>query len=247
MRTLRALQFKADGKSDRDILFERYIMDPANADIPAGKIQEYFDAEYETKYELLNKKEDLTPEESRRRLVLERELAKSVTDAKAGIKKIQDEFSATDAGPKQISKEVETSVQKATQGFGGIRLSFSENAPETEMLTIPVKDPQILESIRQAVLDPAAAHEELVAQFVTKSGGVDYPRLVQEQYERTFHREIRQQAFEHGKALGKLEHINKERNASSPKDIAKVAAPAATGKTLNFQETWKAAAQAKGR
>lgn len=244
-RTLRALKFKPDGKSTKDILFEKYVIDPKNADISPSDVRKYFEAEYEDRYELLSKpKEERTAEEERKVLVLEREQATAVKEARETFQKIQTEFKATEAKPNQLAKEVEGAITRAVGGFGGVEIPFTDNPQPNEILRIPVADQATLQALQQEILDPDAARQAFLQEFATDNGGMDYPNLVRELYEMKNHRAIRQQTFDHAFKLGQLAQINADRNATKPKEISRVATPGGSPKkAANVFDAWAEATQ----
>ena len=225
MRILRAISFKPEGKSEKDILFAAYLMDPKNSDLSELDAQKYFDAEYTKKYE--NKENDLA---------LQREHVLAVKNATADIAKIQSDFTAVEAPAQQANKETMDRISKAVDGFGGVRLSFTDNPQETDFLNIALEDPQELEAIKAKILDPNSAYNEFVSQFdyKTEQGFQD---LVRETWERDHHVEIRQKAYEKGVKVGELKMINQAANASDPKRIDQVGTPAAPGTKTMF-DAW---------
>lgn len=246
IRILRALQFNPEGKSSKDVLFQAYLHDPRNADLTELTAKDFFEAEYETKYELLNKPdEELTPEQKRAKIAMQREQQLAVRDAQASIKKIQDEFATADEGPKKVDKQVTDAISKAVGGFQGLKLGFTDNPQETEFLNVPFTDPQAKQELLEEILNPDEAYNSMVEQFRKEDGNMDWDALARESYERKNHKEIAKQSFEHGLKLGQLTQINKIKNASSPKDISKSAAPAA-GPKKSFMDTWVEASQGRG-
>lgn len=232
MRVLRAAEFKPEGKTEKEVLYEAYLLDPNNSDLSPLKAQEYFEAEYEDKYK-----------DVANNLVAQRKLAIDVKSAKEAIQKLQSGFKATEQQPYQISKDMENHVAGVVGNFGGVKLSFSDNPQENEYLNVEVSDPQVLQAIQQEILDPTQAHANYLSQFDfnTPKGWEDYTRDV---YERNNHRELRQKAFEHGGALERIKMANELRNASQPKTIDQQAAPAAAA-APSFLGSWADAAQKK--
>lgn len=228
MRVLRAAEFKPEGKTEKEVLFEAYLLDPNNSDLSPLKAQEYFEAEYEDKYK-----------DVANNLVQQRKLAIDVKSAKDGIQKIQSEFKATEQQPQQISKEMEERVASVVDAFGGVKLSFSDNPQENEYLNIEVNDPLVLQAIQREILDPNQAFADFQSQFDfnTQKGWQDYTR---ELYERNNHKELRMKAFEHGGALERIKMANELRNSSQPTDISQHGAPAAA-QQKNIFEVWEGA------
>lgn len=231
MRVLRAAEFKPEGKTEKEILFEAYLLDPNNSDLSPLRAQEYFEASYEKKYK------DVANDR-----VVERELALDVKSAKDAIQKLQSGFKATEQQPYQISKDMENHVAGVVGQFGGVKLSFSDNPQENEYLSVEVSDPQVIQAIQQEILDPTQAFANFQSQFDFNSpkGWQDYTREI---YERNNHRELRQKAFEHGGALERIKIANELRNASQPKTIDQQAAPAA-GQAPTFLGSWANAQKA---
>lgn len=232
MRTLRALNFKPEGKTEKDLLFEAYLLDPKNSDLSELQAQRFFEAEYEQKYA------DITENPLRQR---EQQLA--VKDARAMIEKIQSDFKQVEEQPLRISKEVEDAVTAAVQNFGGVKLSFSDNPQENEMLTVTLGNPQELRAIQEAILKPDEAYNNFLSKFDFRTPQ-GYAHLAQELWERENHAMLRQQAFDHGRKLGRLDEVNKLRNATTPKDISQTGTPAATAKQ-SFHGAWLDAVKAK--
>lgn len=238
IRVLRAIQFNPEGKTPKEVLFQAYLQDPKNGDLTELTAKDYFEAEYDTKYSLLTKPdEELTPDQKRAKLAMQREQQLAVRDAQASIKKIQDDFTKADEGPKEVDKQVTEALTKAVGGFQGLKLAFTDNPQETELLNVPFTDPQAKQELLEEILNPDAAYNEYVEQFRGDDGKMDWDALAKDAFERKNHKELRKQAFEHGLKLGELKHINKIKNSTSPKDISRSGAPAA-GKTKTFMETW---------
>lgn len=232
MRVLRAASFKPEGKTPKDVLFEAYLLDPNNSDLSPLTAQEYFEAEYDEKYRDVDTN-----------LIAKRKLEVDTKLANEQIQKIQSEFKATDEVPQQISREVESAVAEAIDTFGGVSLSFSDNPQENELLNVALDDPQELQAIREEILNPNEAYNEFLSQFDFKSPQ-GWQDLTRELYERRNHKEIRQRAFEHGRALERISMAKELRNSSEPGRIENTGnAPAGTQK--GFFETWAEAEQRK--
>lgn len=231
MRVLRALNFKPEGKSPKEILFERYQLDPKNSDLTPFKAQEYFDIEYDQKYG------DLESNPLRQRQ-LDLEVRASLEE----IQKVQNDFKTADQEPAQRNEKVERSLKTAVESFGGIKLAFSENPTENDFLNIAVDDPMELQAINAEILNPNQAYNDFIAQFDfnTPQG---YEDLVRETYERRNHKEIRQRAYDQGIKLGRLQAIQEARNASTPRDVSNVGTPPAAGQK-SFLDTWAEAKKA---
>lgn len=225
MRTLRAVSFKPEGKTAKDVLFEAYLIDPKNSDLSQLKAQEYFETKYERDYK------DIETDP-----LVKRQQELDVRNAQQSIEKIQSEFKATEAAPQQIDKNVENAIKSVVDGFGGVKISFSDNPKEDEFLSIAIEDPKELEAIQSEILDPNTAYDNFLSQFNTPQG-FDYEGMTREVYERNHHKEIRQKAYETGRAHERLKMANELRNSSQPKDVAQVATPAAAPKK-GFYDTW---------
>lgn len=225
MRVLRAISFKPEGKSEKDILFAAYLMDPKNSDLNELDAQKYFDAEYTKKY--ADKENDLA---------LQREHALAVRNATSDIAKIQNDFKAVEAPAHEANKETLDRITKAADGFGGIRLSFTDNPQETDFLNIPLEDSQEIEAIKADILDPNRAYNDLISQFDYKTEQ-GYQDLIRETWERKNHRMIRQVSWEDGFKKGQLAKVNEAANASNPKRIEQVGAPPAPQKE-SFMDAW---------
>lgn len=234
MRILRAMNFKPEGKSEKDFLFEAYLLDPKNSDLPPLDAQRYFEAEYDAKYS-----------DVENNLLQQRDKVQAVRAAKEAIASIQKDFVVADQQPAQISQEVESAIKGALENFGGVRLAFSDNPAENELMSIPVDDPQVLAAIQEEITSPDKAYNEFVSQFdfSTEEG---YQELVREIYQRNNHREIAQQAFAHGAKLERIKVLNELRNASTPQDISNVGTPPPAAKQ-SFLGTWEGAQKAAGK
>lgn len=239
MRTLRALSFDTKGKSEKEVLFEGYLLDPNNADLTPAKALQYFEAEFEEKYSLLGKDDaELTPEQQRQKLNQERQLANSVRETKGAIEKLQTEFKATEEEPRQVSEKVVSSINSAVDKFGGVKMTWAENPTDLDYLQIPVEDPQELQAIKQDVLNPNEWYNQFISQF-DLSTPQGYEEFIQEFWMMRNHKKIAQLAYDHGYRLGDLARVNKLKNATPPADIAKGAAPPpASPAEKSFMETW---------
>lgn len=240
MRTLRALSFKPEGKSPKDILFQAYLLDPKNQDLSELQAKDYFEAEYSEKYSGLDP--DNGNENARK--IAQRSQDLEVKGALADITKIQSEFKAVDEKPAAIANDVEISVKKAVENFGGIRIAFTDNPQENDYLNVAINDPKELAAIQQMALDPVGEWNQFMEQFQTQKG-FDYSNYVRAYYERTHAVELRQKAYEHGFTAGKISKINELRNSSDPKQISQSGAPASGQKPGSFMDAWANAA--KGR
>lgn len=239
MRTLRALSFDTKGKSEKEVLFEGYLLDPNNADLAPAKALQYFEAEFEEKYSLLGKDDaELTPEQQRQKLNQERQLANSVRETKGSFEKLQTEFKATEEEPRQVSEKVVSSINSAVDKFGGIKMTWAENPTDLDFLQIPIEDQQELQAIKQDALNPNEWYNQFIGQFdlSTQQG---YDEFIQEFYMMRNHKKIAQLAYDHGYRLGDLARVNKLKNATQPADIAKGAAsPPASPAEKSFMDTW---------
>lgn len=224
---------KLPSMSAKDKLFNGFMLDPLNSDLSPDEMRGVFDAQYEKKYG--------NPEE--RDILTKREHDIAVRQAEQAIQKISSEFKITQAEPERISQEVVSSVEQVINEFGGVRIGFSDNPTENEFLTIPVGNDQELAQIKEDVLDPGKWHQNYLSQFETDNG-FDYQGYIQDRWERENHVAIREQAFEHGKKLGRLEALNEARNASTPADLADKGnrAPIAAPVQKSFKETFREAA-----
>jgi hypothetical protein len=227
MRTLRALSYETKGKEGKDIMFEAYLLDPKNSDLSPENAREYFEADFERKFG--NAETDV---------LQKRELELSVRSATEAITKLQTEFQTTEEKPMQVAKEVEEAVSKAVKGLKSLKFSFSENAPETEVLNVAIDNPQELQALEEAVLMPDKAYNELASQFGDVNS-FNYGAFTQELWERNNHKKLRQLAYDHGFKLGKLAQLNENRNASNPKDVSKIGNPGGgNGEPKSLAEAW---------
>lgn len=246
IRVLRAIQFNPEGKTPKEVLFQAYLQDPANADLTELTAKDYFEAEYDTKYDLLNKPdEELTPDQKRAKLAMQREQQLAVRNAQASIKKMQDDFTAADEGPKEVDKQVTEALTKAVGGFNGLKLAFTDNPQETEYLNVPFADPEAKQALLEEILNPDGAYNEMVEQFRGEDGKMDWNALTKEAFERKNHKELRKQAFEHGLKMGQLQQINKIKNSTNPKDISRTGVPAAGEGPKSWQDAFKTAIREK--
>ncbi len=212
IRTATALKIaeKLPTMSDKDKLFNAFMLDPLNADLSLDDMKGVFDAQYEKRYGDAETRDILT----------KREHDIAVRQAAEAIQKVQSEFKVTQVEPERISQEVVSSVDKVLTEFGGVKLSFSDNPSENEFLTIPIMDDQELAQIKEDVLDPGKWHQNFLQQFELPNGGFNYEGYIQERWERENHKAIRLQAYEHGEKMGRLKYINEQRNATPPAEIA---------------------------
>lgn len=204
-----SLTDKMDKMAPKELLFQAYLLDPLNSDLQADEARQYFEDDYAKRFA------DIENDLSQKRLH-----AVEVRKAKDQISAIQSEYKAVEAVPQKISQEVEESIGRVVGDFGGIRLSFTENPAETDYLNVAVTDPNELTRLQNNALYPEQAHKAFLDQFRGDNGAFDWQGYVRETWERENHQMLRKQAFDHGKKLGLLEKVNKDRNASTPADIA---------------------------
>ena len=214
MRTLRALAFDLSGpagKDPKDILFEKFLLDPKNSDLSPSKAQSIFEAEYESEYG-----------EMEGNVLKQRKHDVAVREAKESILKVQNDFKLTEEKPRQVAQFIETGVAESVKGFKGLKLEFPTSDPKVnDSLNVAIDNPQQLQMLQDMILNPDKAYNELVSQFET-ADGYDFDALRDELYQRANHKELRQKAFEEGRRLGKLDKVNEASNASqNGKDISK--------------------------
>ena len=235
MRTLRVIDFDPKGKQPREILFEAFLQDPNNSDLGPSDAEKYFNAEFESKFDDV----EGNP-------LKERQLAVAVREATNSLQKIRDEFTATEAGPKAISEEVETNISKSVEDFGGVRLAFSDNPQESEFLNMPIEDPQELQALKQDALNPQEWWQNFLTGFETDKG-FDYKNFIREFHEMRNHQKKAQLAYDHGFKLGQLAKINEARNASNPKDISNAGSPGVgNAGPKSVLEAWANAEEKRG-
>lgn len=209
MRTLRALDFKIDGKSAQEKLFEAYLLDPRNADLSPLEAQKYFEAEYNKRYSDIEEN-----------IMTQREQALAVREAEAKIKQLQESFKAAEQ-PKvePVAQDWMNGVTKAVEGFGGVKLAFSDNPQEGDFMNMAIDDPQEFQSLVQSATNPQEWWNNFMSQFVDAQGRFDNDAYVRELFEMSNHHKKAQLAFQHGQKLKEIEMVNKNRNASDPKNI----------------------------
>ncbi len=232
-RTLHTLSLDVTKLSDKDTLFEAYLLDPNNSDLTREQAWEYFDLDFDKRF--ANASEDK---------LVERELRIQARKAKETIDKAQKDFMAARQSadvPEGPSDEVVTAVSKAVKEFGGLELAFSEDASEDDMLRIPVEDPKELQQLQEYASDPRKWWNELLKEFSTKDG-FDYEGFTREIYELKNHRKIKALIYNHGFDRGTATQIAKDRNSSTlNKDAAlqRGRVPNATPKEpASFAEAW---------
>lgn len=211
MRTLRALSYDTKGKEGKDVMFESFLLDPKNSDLSPERAREYFEADFDRKYG--NADSDV---------LQKRELDLAIRSATESISKLQNDFKATEEKPLQMAKEVEDAVAKAVNSLKGLKFSFSDNAPETEILNVAIEDPQELQSLQQAMLMPDQAYEALASKFGSEGKPFDYEGFAKEIWKRNNVDKLMKLSQEQGFKLGKLAQLNENRNASNPKDVSKI-------------------------
>ncbi len=229
MRLLRALNFKPEGKSPKDFLFEAYLLDPKNSDLTPLDAQKYFEADYDDKYSDIENN-----------LLKQRNLAQASREAKEAILKTQNEFKVAEQGPAKYDERVVESITGAVKSLEGFKLSFTDNPQETDFLNVAITDERELSALQDEIMNPTEAHNRFLSQFETENGGFDYDGYAGEVYQRNHWREIAQQAHDHGRKLERIAMLNEARNSSDPKQPHQVSNPApAAG--LNFLQTWEQA------
>lgn len=229
-RTLHALSLKDVDKMDaKSALYNAYLMDPKNFDLTPAEAMEYFEAEYSEKYPDLENNP-----------LLKRNHDVAAREARQQIMKIQSDFKATEAKPQQVSQDVIDNISNTVGNFGGVKIAFSDNPQESDYLTVPI-DQKEVEQFQKDSLNPNEWLNNTVSQFALPDGRYDYEGYVREMYEMRNHRQIRQLAFEQGKKAGLLEKIRKDRNATTPQEIASVGSggPAPVQQEGSFFDAWE--------
>jgi hypothetical protein len=226
MRIARALSFSTEGKSPKDILFQQYLMDPKNSDLTELTAQEFFNAEYDAKYSDMDSN-----------LVRKREHDQAVKLATAEVSKFQNDLKVAEAPAQQVNTELIGNITKAVDGFGGVKLAFTDNPQEADFLTVPLDNPQELAVLQDKILNPDKAYNEFISQFDvrTEQGRLD---LIRETWERENHKVLRERAFEHGQKTERLKMVNQAANASTPKDVSQTGNPAAPAAAGNLWDAW---------
>lgn len=208
-RTLHTLSLDTSTLKGKDLLFQGFLLDPDNADLSGDpNAREIFEKWYEKSFS--------DPED----VLIKRNIQKAERQAKELIEKTQKDFKdkaviATEE-PK-VDPKVMQSVKNAVDGFGGFKLAFSENAPEDELLNIPVDDPKEFETLERYVTNPQNFWSDLMQQF-TGPTGFDYPGFVGRMYEFMNLEKTRTRIFEHGKKMGQRAQVNRDRNSSTRED-----------------------------
>lgn len=220
MKTLRTLRFNVEGKSERELLFEKYLLDPQNSDLTEANAMQYFEADYEERFSLIGKDEsDLSPDQIRQKRLQERTLANSVREAKEYFNKFHTDFQAMQNEPQKISEDVVRSIGDAVNDFGGVRIAFSDNAAENELLNLAIDNPQELEDLQRDALAPNEWWNNFIGQFDLRSQE-GYNAFVREFYMMKNHERVRKEAFEHGVKIGQLRLANEGRNNKDQKDVS---------------------------
>lgn len=232
LRTLRALNFSKEGKSAKDIMFEAYLLDPKNSDLSPMKAQEYFEADWQRRFADL----DDNPLTKRQVEIEAREAEKKITDLQKG-------FQEAEKAPQERDERVKSAVSKAVDGFGGIKLSFSDNPQEAFNITVKDNDPE-LAAIHEQIMDPGKAHQEFISQFDFRTPK-GYQDLVREIWEMRNHKMIRHEAYKQGVKVGRSGFVKEAANQSTPKDVA--AAAGTTPKPAAKQSFYEAWADAQKR
>lgn len=224
MRVLRALNFKREGKTDKDILFEAYLVDPKNADLTPIKAQELFDLEFDSEFSDL----DNNP-------LKKRQLDLRVKDSLTAIERVQSDFKAADQEPAARNEKVEATLNGVLAEFGGVEFAFSDNPQDSELLKIVIEDPAELQAIQKEILNPHDAYNELLAQydFNTRQGYADF---VRETWERRNHKKNRLLAYEQGAKNERIKMTNEIRNASAPGDVSRTTP--ANPQSKGFLDSW---------
>lgn len=236
-RQLEALSLDTKTLPAKELLFSEFMLDPSNADLSPSQMKELFDLDYDQRYVDIENNP-----------LLKRQHEIAARRAKESIEKIQNEWQAAQpAEPGKIPDDVVASVASVAKEFTGLKFSFSDTPTDNELLNIPA-NPTEVARIQQAMINPAEDFSTFTGKFKKPDGSFDFKGYFQEKYERENHKEIRQKFLEHGKTLGRLEEIQKNRNASTPADLSdkgRSAAPIVPQK--NFMDTMVDAVNANKR
>lgn len=206
-RTLHTLSLDTSKLKGKDLLFEGFLLDPDNSDLSRQEAWDIFDAHYEKRFA-----------SAETDLLTKRELQKEERKAKEMIEKTQGDFktaSSKAAEEPQVDPKVMASVKKAVDEFGGIQMSFTENASENELLNIEVSDAEELAKLDRYVRNPQEYWNDLV-QAHTTDNGFDYPGFVRTMYEHANIEKVKRLTYDHGYKQGKLAQLNKDRNSTPP-------------------------------
>lgn len=233
MRTMRALSFNVEGKSDKDVLFEAFLLDPNNTDLGPKQAADLFEAKFNKEYGEIEETDVLK----------KRELALDVKQAKEGILKIQKEFKTHEEAPRQVAAQVETGVANAVKEFKGMKIALADNPTDADFLNVAIADPKELQSLQEQILNPDQAYNDLVAKFETEKG-FDFQGLRNEMWKRNNVDKLLKLSFNQGKEAGKIAVVNKVRNASEPVTPAAVGTPTPAGKELTLEQAWANAKKA---
>jgi len=220
MRTLRALAFKPEGKTAQDKLFEAYLLDPMNSDLGPIEAQGLFQAEYNELYSDVEE----NPLKKRQLDLAVRKAEETITKVKEGFKPAEEQ----QVQARQISEQVERSIHDAVDNFGGIKMAFTDNPQESDLLTMAIDDQKELESLKQDSLNPQQWWNDFMGQFTNEQGQFDknsYNSFVREFHEMRNHAKKAQLAYDHGFKLGQLSKVTEARNSSEPTKIENVGQP----------------------
>lgn len=237
-RNLRTLSIDTAKLSGKDLLFEAFLLDPENSDLTPEKAQEYFEADFQSRFS-----------DVEHNLLQKRALEKEERKAKELIQGTQDKFlKSSTEGEKTgvVDEKTVQAIKKASEGFAGIKLAFTENAEDKDLLTIEASDEE-LASLEHHAQNPTQWWKDFVSQFETENG-YDYNAFVRNFYELTNINKVKQLTYEHGLKQGQQRQINKDTNFSASQSAAqKGRTPASQGKEPgSIYEAW-AGAQGKSQ
>lgn len=209
-RTLHTLALDTDKLAGKSLLFEDFLLDPDNSDLSREDAWDLFEKHFEKVYG----EADQDP-------LVKRELTKAERKAKENIGKLQAEFkSSVEQGEKEHEPDpkVVANVKKAVDSFGGMRIAFSEDAADADMLNVTVDGPEEIAQLNRYVHDPKEFWKDVVGACKNTDGEFDYGSFVRTIYEFTNREKIKRLAFEHGQEIGKRSVLNKDRNSTTPQE-----------------------------
>ena len=214
IQTLRIDPTKMDAK---ELIFEGFLLEPENSDLTREKAWEYFQEFYDKTYS----SDDLL---TKRKLEVDSKKAKdAIMKMQAEYLKVPEEAQDQQQGP---NPEVIKQVKRAVDQFGGLELSFSENAPENELMKVLIENTpegqQELADLQKYSENPGIWWTDFINQFTTKNG-FDHDAFVNEMYQIVNHKKLMRLAVNHGREVERLSRLNTARNSSEQnKDDVKV-------------------------
>jgi hypothetical protein len=208
----------------KEAQFEAFLLKQKH--VTREKARDYFDAKYELSYgggkleddPIAQFDHDTETQNARESLLnLQSEVDQYKPSQPAGNNNQQPVVSEADIASARAG------AKKALENFGGVKYQFIDNEPNS-LVSIPMEDSEA-QQLEDWMSNPKTFLDDLTAMCKDDKGNFSPDKLSLIMFEIKNSGRIREQAFDAGKKLGKLEYIKEKKNSATPRVTPETAAP----------------------